>query len=80
MPNLADIKKNMMIPPANEKSADDNDKVVDALLKSATAVTGNSGSTGGADMTDSDQICYGARYTDLGAKSGKEHFKLIGNE
>lgn len=31
-------------------------------------------------MTDSDQICYSSRYTDLGGKSGKEHFKLFGIE
>lgn len=54
LPNLTDIKKNMMIPVADEKAADDSDKVVDALLKSASAVSGNSGGTGGADMTDSD--------------------------
>lgn len=44
----------MMIPVADEKAADDSDKVVDALLKSASAVSGSSGGTGGADMTDSD--------------------------
>jgi len=54
LPNLTDIKKNMMIPVADEKTADDSDKLVDALLKSATAVSGNNGGTGGGDMTDSD--------------------------
>lgn len=80
VPTFEDIKKQMAIPSADEESAAKSDADVDALLKSASAVSGDSGDRGVLDMTDSDQACYASRYSDIGNKTGKEHFKLVGNE
>jgi hypothetical protein len=80
VPTFEEIKKTMGVPSADEESAAKSDADVDALLKSASAVSGDSGDRGVIDMTDSDQACYASRYSDIGAKTGKEHFKLVGNE
>lgn len=80
VPTFEELKSGLSIPVADEANAEKDDADVDALLKSATAVSGDSGDRGVIDMTESDQTCYISRYSDIGAKSGKEHFKLIGNE
>jgi hypothetical protein len=80
VPTFEDIKKEMSIPTADEESAAKSDADVDALLKSANAVSGDSGDRGVIDMTDADQACYASRYSDIGSKTGKEHFKVIGNQ
>lgn len=80
VPTFEDIKTGMVVPAADEQAAADTDKDVDALLKSANAVSGDSGDRGVIDMTASDEACYASRYSDIGNKSPKEHFKLVGNE
>jgi hypothetical protein len=78
-PNTEDIKKGTHVP-AVEDVAAESDKTVSTLLKEVNTIGGNSGKKNvAAEMTDADQACYGATYTDLGKTNPKEHFRTVGD-
>ena len=54
VPTFEELKSGLSIPVADEANAEKDDADVDALLKSATAVSGDSGDRGVIDMTESD--------------------------
>jgi hypothetical protein len=76
-PSMEAIKKNMYVPPAED--VEKETKNIDKAMKEAKALGGDSGKADeSAKMTDGDAMCYGTRYEDMGQKTAKEHFKLVG--
>lgn len=76
-PSMEEIKKNMYVPPAEDMEKDT--KNIDKAMKEAKALGGDSGKQDeSARMTDGDAMCYGTRYSDIGDKTPRDHFKLVG--
>ena len=78
-PTLEAIKRNMYVPSPEDVEKDAAG--VAKLMKEVKAIGGDSGKKNkSAAMTDSDAKCYAGRYSDLGGKPAKEHFRLVGDE
>jgi len=76
-PSMEAIKKNMYVPPAEDMEKDT--KGIDNLMKEAKNLGGDSGKSDDSQkMTDGDAMCYGTRYNDLGGKTPRDHYRLVG--
>jgi len=75
-----EVLRHTMVPVAQEVTAVE-DVQIRRLISEVRVVGGNSGKQSKAfTMTDADAACYTSRYSDMGGKNAKDHFRLHGDQ